>query len=51
MAIALWVPMGYGHLFGPEQYIDGWVAVTEPEGWDAAGIARLKAWFVARHVD
>lgn len=48
MAIGLWVPMGYGHLFGPVQYIDGWREVTQPEGWTDADIARLKAYFVAR---
>jgi uncharacterized membrane protein len=39
------VPMGYGHVFAPEHYIDAWVEVTEPEGWSASEIARLKARF------
>ncbi len=47
-AIGLNVPMGYGHLFAPEHYIDAWVAVMAPEGWDAAGIERLKAHFAER---
>jgi uncharacterized membrane protein len=45
MAIGLVVPMGYGHLFAPEHYIDAWEAVTEPEGWTPEEIDRLKAHF------
>jgi uncharacterized membrane protein len=44
-AIGLKVPMGHGHLFAPEHYINAWMAVVAPEGWDAAGIERLKAHF------
>lgn len=36
-------PAGFGHVYAAEHYTDGWVAVTQPEGWDEAGIARLKA--------
>lgn len=36
-------PVGYGHVYAAEHYADGWVAVTEPEGWDEGAIARLKA--------
>lgn len=43
--IALDVPKGYGHLFAPEHYIDSWIEVTQPEGWSAADIDRLKARF------
>ena len=42
---ALNVPHGFGHLFAPQHYIDAWIAVTEPQGWSAAEIARLKARF------
>ncbi|WP_201455739.1 alpha/beta hydrolase [Tropicimonas marinistellae] len=48
MAIGLLVPMGFGHLFAPEHYIDGWIAVTDPQGWNAEDIDRLKAFFVKR---
>ena len=52
MAIALLVPIGHGHYYAPEHYIDAWVAVTDPQGWTADGIARLKAKFVeARAVE
>jgi uncharacterized membrane protein len=39
------VPIGYGHVFAPEHYIDAWLEVTEPEGWSTSEIARLKARF------
>ncbi|MBB5222385.1 putative membrane protein [Amaricoccus macauensis] len=45
MAIALAVPIGHGHYFAPEHYIDAWVAVTEPTGWTPDSIARLKTMF------
>jgi len=43
MAIALAVPIGHGHYYAPQHYIDAWVAVTAPAGWSAAEIGRLKA--------
>ena len=43
MAIALMVPIGHGHYYAPEHYIDAWVAVTDPTGWGPEEIARLKA--------
>jgi uncharacterized membrane protein len=45
MAVGLAVPIGYGHYFAPEHYIDGWVAVTAPEGWTPEEVARLKEHF------
>ena len=47
MAIALAVPIGHGHYYAPEHYIDAWVAVTDPPGWAPEEIARLKAHFIA----
>ncbi|MCC5795086.1 MAG: alpha/beta-hydrolase family protein [Chromatiales bacterium] len=41
-------PMGHGHVYAPEHYIDAWVAVTDPPGWSPAEIGRLKAWFEAQ---
>ncbi len=43
MAVGLAVPIGYGHYFAPQHYVDAWVAVTEPEGWTPDEIERLKA--------
>lgn len=41
-------PMGHGHVYAPEHYIDAWVAVTAPQGWTARDIERLKAYFVGK---
>ena len=38
-------PMGYGHVFAPEHYIDAWREVTDPSGWSDADINGLKAHF------
>jgi uncharacterized membrane protein len=48
MAIATTSPMGYGHVYAPEHYIDGWIAVTDPQGIQPADVARLKAFFFER---
>lgn len=36
-------PMGYGHVYAPEHYIDAWVAVTDPQGLAPGDVERLKA--------
>lgn len=36
-------PIGYGHAYATEHYIDAWYALTEPVGWDTLEIERLKA--------
>lgn len=48
MAIGLAVPIGHGHLYAPEHYIDGWMAVTEPAGWSPAELDRLKQYFIEK---
>ncbi len=45
MAIALAVPIGHGHYYAPQHYIDAWMAVTDPAGWTPETIAALKAHF------
>ena len=40
------VPLGYGHNFAPNSYIDAWVEVTQPRNWSAADTARLKTHFL-----
>lgn len=35
-------PLGYGHNYAPEHYIDSWVELTDPQGWDEETINRLK---------
>ena len=41
-------PPGFGHNYAAEHYIDAWIALTEPEGWSEADLARLKARFRER---
>ncbi|UGY11391.1 alpha/beta hydrolase [Phyllobacterium pellucidum] len=48
MAIATTSPMGYGHVYAPEHYIDGWIAVTDPQGVTPEDLARLKTFFIKR---
>ena len=43
MMTAVLPPMGFGHVYAPEHYIDGWVEVTDPPGWTPEAIDRLKA--------
>jgi len=42
LGIATTTPMGYGHVYAPEQYVDAWTAVTQPPGWNAGDLQRLK---------
>jgi len=39
------VPPGYGHTFTPQSYIDGWIAVTDPDNWSKADTEKLKTHF------
>ena len=41
-------PLGHGHNFAPDDYIEAWLALTEPAGWTEPEIGRLKALFAAR---
>jgi uncharacterized membrane protein len=41
-------PTGFGHEYAPEHYIDAWLALTEPEGWTASDVERLKDFFRSR---
>ncbi|MCA1490915.1 alpha/beta hydrolase [Sinorhizobium alkalisoli] len=47
MALATTSPIGFGHVYAPEHYIDAWVAVVDPQGVSAADVLRLKAQFRA----
>ncbi len=38
-------PPGFGHEFAPRDYIDAWVALTEPEGWTEPELERLRTLF------
>lgn len=42
MAVATVTPMGHGHVYAPEHYVDAWVAVTDPQGWTPDTLSALK---------
>ncbi len=48
MAMATTAPMGHGHVYAPEHYIDAWIEVTGVQGWRAEQITRLKREFEKR---
>ncbi len=48
MAVATNTPMGFGHVYAPEHYVDAWVAVTDVHDWSANALAQLKAYLAAR---
>jgi uncharacterized membrane protein len=45
------VPLGSGHAYAPEHYIDGWLEVTEPMSSGAADVAALKSIFTERRLE
>ncbi|KQZ94042.1 hypothetical protein ASD64_03920 [Mesorhizobium sp. Root157] len=45
IATATTAPMGHGHVYAPQHYIDAWVEVTDVKGWSSTNIERLKAYF------
>ena len=48
MPVAGAAPPGYGHNFAAEDYIEAWLALTEPKGWTKDAIRRLKAVMIVR---
>jgi uncharacterized membrane protein len=42
MALAQTAPIGFGHVYAPEDYFDAWVQVTAPTGWTLAELAALR---------
>ncbi|WP_127751646.1 alpha/beta-hydrolase family protein [Devosia sp. 1566] len=42
MALAQTSPIGYGHNYAIDDYIDAWRALVDPRGWNDASIAELK---------
>ena len=41
-ALAQTPPVGHGHVYDPADYIDAWVAVTQPVGWTQGELEALK---------
>ena len=48
MAVATGTPMGFGHVYAPEHYVDAWVAVTDVSDWSAEALTQLKNHLAAR---
>ncbi|CAN7560382.1 alpha/beta hydrolase [Aminobacter sp. LjRoot7] len=46
LAMATTAPMGYGHVYAAEHYIDAWVQVADIKDWPPDEIARLKQHFI-----
>ena len=42
MAVATGTPMGHGHVYAPEHYVEAWTAVLGAGRWSAAELASLK---------
>jgi len=42
MAFATTTPMGYGHVYAPEHYVDAWIEVADIDGWSEDQINHLK---------
>jgi uncharacterized membrane protein len=48
MAVATTTPMGYGHVFAPEHYLDAWIAVSDTGAWSPNQIAELKGYLARK---
>ena len=48
IAMATTTPLGYGHVYRFDHYLDGWVALTDAPGWTPEGVQALKDRFAAQ---
>ena len=48
MAMATTTPMGYGHVFAPEHYLDAWIAISDAGAWSPDQIAELKRYLAQK---
>jgi uncharacterized membrane protein len=48
MMTATTAPIGHGHVYAPQNYIDGWVGVTGSD-WPASEIERLKRYLAGKY--
>ncbi|AWC22006.1 putative membrane protein [Aminobacter sp. MSH1] len=46
LAMATTAPMGYGHVYAAEHYIDAWMQVADIKDWAPGDIAKLKQHFI-----
>jgi uncharacterized membrane protein len=42
MSLAMGAPMGFGHVYAPEHYVEAWLQVLDVRPWTAQDIAALK---------
>jgi len=42
MILATTTPVGHGHVYAPEHYVDAWTAVTVAPGWTTERLDALK---------
>lgn len=42
MALSQTAPLGHGHVYAARDYIDSWVALIDPPGWDKTSLDALK---------
>jgi uncharacterized membrane protein len=47
MMTATMTPRGVGHVYAAAHYLDGWIAVTQPQGWNEESLSRLREWLDA----
>lgn len=50
MTNAIKAPVGHGHVYAPEDYIDAWIEVTQPEDWSPEEVERLKDYLGGRRL-
>ena len=51
LPMATSIPTGYGHNYAPAHYIDGWVAVTDPQRVDPTKVRELKRYFATKRLE
>lgn len=47
MMTATMTPRGVGHVYAATHYLDGWIAVSQPQGWNEGSLDRVREWFKA----
>jgi uncharacterized membrane protein len=50
LVLATTTPLGHGHTYAFEHYLDGWLGLTDAPGWTPETIAGLKARFAAQRL-
>ncbi|KAG1189393.1 hypothetical protein G6F35_014092 [Rhizopus arrhizus] len=48
MSVSTHTPIGYGHVYAPQHYVDAWLAVTGAPDWPADALAGLKQHLMER---